>query len=62
MSPVKPDRAAGPIECFGALPVGYWCSQHSLGYQMEMWLCSSVHMKQVALRVLAAAAPEHATD
>eukprot|EP00959_Pyramimonas_sp_CCMP1952_P235551 4922704-Pyramimonas_sp.AAC.1 len=25
-SPVKPARAAGPLECFGALPVGYWCS------------------------------------
>eukprot|EP00959_Pyramimonas_sp_CCMP1952_P395718 8291691-Pyramimonas_sp.AAC.1 len=29
MSPVKPGRA-GPSECFGALPEGYWCSQRNL--------------------------------
>eukprot|EP00959_Pyramimonas_sp_CCMP1952_P161445 3375941-Pyramimonas_sp.AAC.1 len=61
MSPVKPDRAAGPFECFGASAVGCWCPQHFVEYHMELWVCSLAQMKQVALRVLAAAAPEHAT-
>eukprot|EP00959_Pyramimonas_sp_CCMP1952_P110420 2309952-Pyramimonas_sp.AAC.1 len=61
MSPVKPDGAAGPFECFGTSPVGCWCSQHSVEYHVELWLCSLEQMKQVALRVLATVAPEHAT-
>eukprot|EP00959_Pyramimonas_sp_CCMP1952_P132464 2769799-Pyramimonas_sp.AAC.1 len=62
MSPVKPGRAAGPFECFGALPVGRWCSQLSVECQKASWLCSSVRIKQVALQALAAAAPQDATD
>eukprot|EP00959_Pyramimonas_sp_CCMP1952_P236936 4951722-Pyramimonas_sp.AAC.1 len=61
MSPVKPDGAAGPFECFGASPVGCWCPQRSVEHRVELRLCSLEQMKQVALRALAAAAPERAT-
>eukprot|EP00959_Pyramimonas_sp_CCMP1952_P323695 6774611-Pyramimonas_sp.AAC.1 len=26
MSPVRPGKVAGPSECSGASPAGYWCS------------------------------------
>eukprot|EP00959_Pyramimonas_sp_CCMP1952_P397224 8323062-Pyramimonas_sp.AAC.1 len=37
MSPVRPGRTTGPVECFGASPVGYLCSQHSVELPCEYW-------------------------
>eukprot|EP00959_Pyramimonas_sp_CCMP1952_P011250 235794-Pyramimonas_sp.AAC.1 len=57
MSPARPGRAVDPSQCFGVCPASYWCSQHTVEYQMGSRPCSWARLQRVAPQVQATVAP-----